>query len=86
MAIDRLVFPVPTEKYLSVERAGVDATCPSCGGDDVRRYPIADHIGPRIVTKCQSCFHVLALDRPSPEDNWPPFRPAAIDWPASRAG
>lgn len=86
MAIDRLVFPAPTETYISVERAAVDATCPECGGSDVRRYPIADHIGPRIVTKCQGCFHVLALDQPTAADNWPPFRPAAIDWPASRAG
>jgi hypothetical protein len=86
MPIDRLVFPRPTEQFLSVTREETTETCPRCGSDDVRRYPLADHIGPRIATKCQSCFHALSIERPKPEDNWPPFRPAAEDWPSSRAG
>jgi len=86
MGIERLFFPRPTERYVSVERVPVEATCPACGGSNVARYPVANHIGPRMVTKCQDCFEALAVDRPAPEDNWPPFRPAALDWPASRAG
>jgi hypothetical protein len=86
MGIERLLFPRPTEQYLSVERIPVEASCPACRGHNVSRYPIANHIGPRMVTKCQDCFEVLALDRPTPEDNWPPFRPAALDWAPSRAG
>jgi hypothetical protein len=86
MGIERLVFPPPAEQYIEVERVKVEATCPACGSDDVRRYPIANYIGPRMVTKCQACFEVLKLDRPAPEDNWPPFRPAAFDWEPSRAG
>lgn len=60
-----------------------DAVCPECGSDDVRRYPIANHRGPRMVTKCQACFGVLALDRPTEEDDWPPFRSVTYDWEAS---
>jgi hypothetical protein len=86
MGIERLVFPPPAEQFISVDRVKVSATCPACGSDDVARYPIANYIGPRMVTRCQSCFEVLSLERPQPEDNWPPFRPAASDWEASRAG
>jgi hypothetical protein len=86
MGVERLVFPNPTEQYLTVERVKVDMTCPACGGDDVRRYPVANFIGPRMVTKCQGCFEVLACDVPTYEDNWPPFRSATYGWPASRAG
>ena len=78
--------PRPTEAYLHVARKPVDATCPACASRDVRRYPVVAALGPRIVTKCQDCFHVLALDRPRPEDDWPPFRAVAYDWPSSRAG
>jgi predicted RNA-binding Zn-ribbon protein involved in translation (DUF1610 family) len=86
MGIERLVFAPPTEQYIEVERRPVEAKCPACGGVNIARYPIANYIGPRMVTKCQDCFEVLALDRPAPADNWPPFRPAAMDWKASRAG
>ncbi len=80
------MYPNPTEAYIKVERVPVDATCPACGGKDVRRYPVVAALGPRIVIKCQECFHVLSLERPKPEDNWPPFRALAYDWKASRAG
>ena len=86
MGIDRLVFAPPTEQFIEVQRTPVQATCPACGSQNVARYPVANYIGPCMVTKCQECFEVLARDRPAPEDNWPPFRPAALDWKASRAG
>jgi hypothetical protein len=76
--------PPPGPIYL--ERKKVEgAECPECNSSDVRRYPIANHHGPRMVTKCQDCFHVLALDKPTEEDNWPPFRAVTYDWPASPA-
>ena len=86
MGVERLVFPNPTEEFLSVERVKVDATCPECGSGDVARYPVANYLGPRMATKCQDCLHVLSYEIPKPEDMWPPFRSAAYDWPASRAG
>jgi hypothetical protein len=86
MGVERLVFPNPTEQFIFVERVKVDETCPKCGSDDVARYPVANYIGPRMTTKCQACFHILACDVPTYEDNWPPFRSATYGWPASRAG
>ncbi|MEA2216246.1 MAG: hypothetical protein QOK19_1807 [Solirubrobacteraceae bacterium] len=86
MGIERLVFPRPTEQYLKVARVPVEEKCPRCSSSDVARYPIANHIGPKMITRCQSCFEILALDTPEPEDNWPPFKPATLDWDASRAG
>jgi predicted RNA-binding Zn-ribbon protein involved in translation (DUF1610 family) len=84
--VDRLLFPEPAEQFLVVERKPVEATCPRCGSTDVRRYPVANFIGPRMVTKCQDCFEHLAVDVPTVDDHWPPWRSATIDWPASRNG
>jgi len=39
-----------------------------------------------MVTKCQACFHHLAIDVPSYDDHWPPWRSATHDWVASRVG
>jgi hypothetical protein len=83
---DRIIYQAPTEAQISVKREPVPgAVCPQCGGEDVRRYPIAWSRGPRIVTKCQTCFSALAVDRPAPEDAWPPFRAVAYDWEVSAA-
>jgi hypothetical protein len=84
--VDRLLFPPPAETHIVVERVPVDATCPACGSTDVRRYPVANFIGPRMVTKCQACFHHLATDVPAEDDHWPPWRSATRDWAPSRAG
>lgn len=86
MAVERLLFPPPAEDRLVVERVEVEGTCPKCGEAELARYPVANFIGPRIVTKCQRCFHHLAVDIPTVDDAWPPWRPATADWPASRAG
>jgi rubredoxin len=84
--VDRLLFPPPTEAHIVVERIPVDTTCPACGSADVRRYPVANFIGPRMVTKCQDCFYHLATDIPTEDDHWPPWRSATRDWAPSRAG
>lgn len=81
-----MLFPRPEQERLRVERKPVDATCPACGSSDVARYPIANFIGPRMVTKCQTCFHHLATDIPTEDDHWPPWRSATRDWVPSRAG
>jgi predicted RNA-binding Zn-ribbon protein involved in translation (DUF1610 family) len=86
MGLERLSFVPPADECLYVARLPVEAMCPECGSVDVARYPVANHLGARMVTKCQECFHMLALDRPTEEDNWPPFRSATHGWPASRAG
>jgi hypothetical protein len=80
-------MPIPPEgERLYVKRVPVDAECPACGSSDVARYPIANFIGPRMVTKCQACFHALSVDVPTEADQWPPWRSVTLDWPASRAG
>jgi predicted RNA-binding Zn-ribbon protein involved in translation (DUF1610 family) len=86
LSLDRLMPLPPEGERVSVERAAVDLTCPKCGSTAVARYPIANYIGPRIVTKCQDCFHSLSVDVPTEEDRWPPWRAAARDWPSTRAG
>ncbi len=86
MGVERMLFPRPGQERLSVERVSVQMTCPQCSSTDVARYPVANFIGPRMVTKCQSCFHHLAVDVPAYDDHWPPWRSPTSDWPSSRAG
>lgn len=86
MSVDRLLFPRPESERVHVERTPVEATCPSCGGSNIARYPVANYLGPRMVVKCQDCFTHLSVTRPEPEDNWPAWRSPARDWPASRVG
>lgn len=87
MAIDRLLFPRPDAERIYVKRLPVDdVECPSCHGTNVARYPVANYLGPRMVTKCQDCFTHLSVGRPEPSDHWPPWRSATRDWPASRLG
>lgn len=86
MSVARLLFPRPEEERIYVERVPVDERCPRCESTDVARYPVANYLGPRIVVKCQSCFHHLSNERPTADDHWPPWRSATRDWPASRLG
>jgi hypothetical protein len=83
--VGRYFYPRPREEQLDVRRVHVEGTCPECGGTDVRRYPSATHIGPRMITRCQECFYVVARDRPTSADTWPPFRSVTFDWDASMA-
>jgi hypothetical protein len=79
---DRLIYPRPTSQFLSVDKGPplANASCSECGGADIRRYPIGWYKGPRIVVKCQDCFHSLAVERPGPDEPWPPFRASGYDW------
>lgn len=77
----RYIYSRPTEETLHLERVHLpDLTCPECDGGDVREYPIANYLGPRIVTKCQTCMHVLEIRKPHPDEPWPPFRAITFDW------
>ena len=88
--VDRIIAPRPEEEQIFLERVLVEGvTCPVCGSEDVRRYPIANHLGPRMATKCQACLHIISVERPTIDDAWPPFRAVAYDWEPSlseRAG
>ena len=83
---DRIIYQRPEAPTISVVKTPVDdATCPSCGSDDIARYPIGWVRGPRIVVKCQSCYESLSVERPAPDDRWPPFRSVTADWDVSVA-
>lgn len=82
--VDRIVYPGPDSDTVSTERMPLaDEVCDACGSGEVCRYPIANHLGPRMTVTCQNCLHVLRVERPGPEDMWPPFRAVAYDWEAS---
>jgi hypothetical protein len=86
MGLENILYPRPTEEFISVNRNLVDGTCPKCGGKDIKRYPIASYLGPKMTTKCQNCFYHLSIDEPKVEDRWPPFRSLAFDWQSSEEG
>jgi hypothetical protein len=86
---DRMIFQTPPASEMQVVKRPVEgSSCPACGSTDIARYPVGHYTGPRMVTKCQACYHSLAVDIPAPADNWPPFRSLSYDWdpsPAERA-
>lgn len=86
MTVDRLLFPRPETPRVHVERIPVDGRCPACGAACLAHYPVANFLGPRMVVKCQDCFHHVSVTRPEPADNWPAWRSPARDWPSSRVG
>lgn len=76
----------PTEQYLHVERIPVEGTCEECGAEDLRRYPAFTQRGPKFVTKCQSCFALVAEEEPEIDAMHPPFWPMTRAWRATRGG
>jgi len=52
-------FPRPQAERLYVERQPVAATCPECGGSDVRAYRVLSEGGWWQVEKCQDCLASL---------------------------
>jgi transposase-like protein len=51
-----------THQPLHLEREPVDGTCPRCGADDLRRYPVNSEGGWFDVVKCQSCLHSVSRE------------------------
>lgn len=84
---DRIIYQPPgPDADMTIHKEAVEGiTCEKCGGTDIRRYPITWSRGPRIVTKCQSCYTPVSVEKPGPEDPWPPFRAVAYDWDVSPA-
>jgi hypothetical protein len=39
-----------------LERVLVDGTCPRCGAEELRRYPVVAEAGWVEVVKCQNCL------------------------------
>ena len=81
----RYIYPRPGTDRVYLERTTIEGACEKCGELALARYPVANHQGARIIVRCQSCFHVVSVVRPSAEDMWPPFRAVAYDWEPSLA-
>lgn len=88
MAMENIIYPRPTEKFIHEKRNIVNEACPQCGGKNVKRYRVIMYLGPKIKTKCQDCLHTLQLDQPKIADQWPPYWPISVSgrWEPSRAG
>ncbi len=88
MAMENLIYPRPTEKFIYEKRAPVDVVCPVCGGKNVKRYRVIMYLGPKIRTKCQDCLHILQTEEPTVADQWPPYWAITRSgrWKPSRAG
>ncbi len=83
---DTIIYVRPDEKFIYVKREQVSGVvCPECKSKDIKKYPIFNWMGPRIVIKCQNCFHVLEIFYPKHEDKWPPYWPVTREWPVSLA-
>ena len=48
--------PRPTELRVHVEKTDVDGTCPECGSDELKAYPVLSEGGWWDVVKCQQCL------------------------------
>jgi hypothetical protein len=81
----RLIYPRPEAERLFLERTPIPGRCPACDQESVATYPVATHQGARMLTRCQRCFHTISLERPGPDDAWPPFRSVSYAWVASPA-
>jgi transcription elongation factor Elf1 len=50
-----------TQQALFLEREPVEGTCPRCGDESLRRYPVNSEGGWFMVVKCQQCL--LSVNR-----------------------
>jgi vanillate/4-hydroxybenzoate decarboxylase subunit D len=49
-------YPRPSELRVHVEKVDVPGSCPECGSDELKRYPVLSEGGWWNVVKCQSCL------------------------------
>jgi hypothetical protein len=57
------IYPRPTELRLQVEREPVPGTCPECGAEALRAYPVLSENGWWKVVKCQRCLFSVSRER-----------------------
>lgn len=55
-------YPRPETLRVHVERQDVDGTCPECGSDDLKSYPVLSEGGWWNVVKCQACLHSVSRE------------------------
>lgn len=52
-----------TNQPLFLERTPVEGSCPRCGHDELRSYPVNSEGGWFDVVKCQNCLHSVSRER-----------------------
>lgn len=52
-----------TSPPLDVERKPVEGSCPRCGAEDLRSYPVNSEGGWFNVVKCQNCLLSVSRER-----------------------
>lgn len=58
-----MIFPQPTEMFITEERELVDGTCERCGDRTLYRYRVVDYRGWLRVVKCRECLWTAKADR-----------------------
>jgi transposase-like protein len=56
-------FARPQEPYPAQVKEPVEGSCPQCGAEALRRYPVNSEGGWFQVVKCQSCLHSVSRER-----------------------
>jgi hypothetical protein len=56
------IYPRPTEPTLHVEREPVSGTCPECGAEELRAYPVLSENGWWNAVKCQRCLFSVSRE------------------------
>jgi predicted RNA-binding Zn-ribbon protein involved in translation (DUF1610 family) len=54
---------VTNDGVVSVEKVAVEGSCPECGKEALKRYPILGEGGWFDVVKCQDCLCSVSRDR-----------------------
>lgn len=54
--------PRPEEPTVTLDKEPVDGTCPHCGAEQLRRYPVNSEGGWFEVVKCQNCLHSVSRE------------------------
>ncbi|MYV97822.1 hypothetical protein [Streptomyces sp. SID3343] len=52
-----------TNKPLFLERSPIQGTCPRCGAEELRSYPVNSEGGWFDVVKCQGCLLSVSRER-----------------------
>ena len=47
---------------MSIDREPVPGRCPTCGAEQLQRYPVLSDGGWFLVVKCQQCLHSLSRE------------------------
>ena len=55
-------YPRPSELRVHVEKVDVDGTCPECGSDELKKYPVLSEGGWWDVVKCQQCLNSVSRE------------------------